>query len=111
MAKVNNASGDAARSQPVVVKVADLVARARAEKPQIFGKLNDKKVEGLVRLVIQQLGKSVEATEEGSVRVPSFGTFNVKMVDKAGAGGEKVATRRVTFRPMKAKEPETNAES
>jgi len=111
MAKVIRKPSDTVGPQPVVVKVADLVARARAEKPQIFGNLSDKRAENLARSVIQQLGRSIEATQEGSFRVPGFGSFAVKMVEKIGVADEKITARRVVFRPVKAKEPESAIES
>jgi len=111
MTKVDIKGREAAQAKSVVIKVADLVAHARNEKPQIFGNLSDKKVESLVRLVIQQLGKNIEATQEGSIRVPGFGNFAVRVIEKAGAVDEKTTARRVVFRPMKAKEPEAKAES
>lgn len=108
MTKVAKPANEAPKAA-AVAKIADLVTRARAEKPQLFGNIPDKKVEGLVRAVISQLGQDIDGTSEGSLRIPSFGTFVVRTVEKVGADNEKSVTRRVVFRPMKPKNSEATA--
>lgn len=89
------------------IRVADLVERARAANPKVFGDISDKRVAGLARLVMQQLNQDVSQLAEGSLKVQGFGNFVVKQVDKKGDKGDAVI-RRVVFRPAKPKAVATN---
>lgn len=95
-------------SVPVAtIRVVDLVERARASNPKVFGDISDKKVAGLARLVMQQLNQDVSELAEGSLKVQGFGNFVVRQVDKKGDTGDTVI-RRVVFRPAKPKAVATN---
>lgn len=100
-----------ATSNPLVpvatIRVVDLVERARASHPKVFGDLSDQRVAALARLIMQQLNEDVSQIAEGALKVPGFGNFVVRQVDKKGDTGDTVI-RRVVFRPAKPKAVATN---
>ncbi len=91
-----------ARERPDILKMADLVKALRKERPNLFGKVPEKKAAALIKAAFAQLGKHVGSMNEGVVRVPGFGNFRVRQVERE-KDGQKVTVTRTIFRAMKTK--------
>jgi len=79
------------------MKVTGLVKLIREEKPEILGKMTDKRATILFREVLVQVGKYVKELDEGVHAVPGFGNFRVKMVEVEKKDGTKVNVKRIVL--------------
>jgi len=83
-----------------VITPAVIIERLRQEKPELLGKMNDRRVINIFRQALQQLAGEIEGVSEGAVRVPGLGNFTAKQVK---AKGNDAPVRRVFFQPAKPK--------
>ncbi|MBU0689903.1 MAG: hypothetical protein KJ850_03020 [Gammaproteobacteria bacterium] len=83
------------------MKPDEIVEQIKKNKPALFEKVPEKQAVVLIRLALAQIGKQIEATNEGVVKVPGFGNFRVRVVETE-KDGEKVAVKRVLFNTAKA---------
>jgi nucleoid DNA-binding protein len=84
------------------MKPIEIVERVRQDKPAVLGNMPDKKVAGIVRQALIQLGKQINALEEGVVTIPGFGSFRVRQVEKEKEG-QKLTVRKIIFRPAQSR--------
>lgn len=81
------------------MNVKEIVEALKNNHPKAVESVSDAATERLVRAVLVEVAKAVEAQEEGTLLVGGLGRFSVKMVEKKGdAGAETV--RKVTFRAL-----------
>jgi len=85
------------------MKPIELVKLIKQENPELLAELPDKKAASLIRAFFYQLGMQINAMEEGILKVPGFGNFRIILVEKE-KDGQKITTKRIVFRPIKAKE-------
>jgi hypothetical protein len=78
------------------MKPIEIVERIKAEKPELLGKVPDKKAAQIIRAALLVLGKQVASMEDGVAKVPGLGNFRVKMVERE-KDGQKVKVRKVGF--------------
>lgn len=84
------------------MKPIEIVELIKKESPQALGTIPDKRAALIVREALTLLAKNVDALEEGVVKVPGFGTFNVRQVTQKKDGGE-AKVKKVIFNPAKGK--------
>lgn len=77
------------------MKVVELVEAARKANPKAFGKVEDAQAKRIAVAVLEEIGRTIESTQEGPVIVARLGRFAVKNVpQKDNPGATK---RRVIF--------------
>uniref|UniRef100_A0A7V5XHR1 HU family DNA-binding protein n=1 Tax=Thermodesulfobacterium geofontis TaxID=1295609 RepID=A0A7V5XHR1_9BACT len=81
------------------MKLREIVQRISEEKPDILGRVPQGKALTIVREVLGELKKEIEATEEGKIVIPGVGTFVISSIEKKG---KKI--KRIVFRSAKKKE-------
>lgn len=83
------------------MKPIELVEIIKKENPGLLGEMPDNKAAQLIREVLTQLGKHIDAQAEGVVKVPGFGNFRIGFVERE-KDGQKVTVKRIMlFRPVK----------
>ncbi len=87
----------------------EVVELIKKEKPNLLGKMSEKKAAALVRNAFIQLGKHIDTTGEGVIKVPGFGNFRVNQVERE-KDGQKVTVKRVVFRVTHPKEKDKQKE-
>lgn len=88
------------------MKPIEIVELIKNENPDLLGKIPDAKAARIIRAALIQLGKQLDALDEGVVKVPGFGNFRALHVEQEKEG-KKVITKRILFRVVK---PKTKAE-
>ncbi len=81
------------------IEIVDLIKK---DNPAVFEKVPDKKAARIIRLALVELGKQIELVDEGSFRVPGFGIFRVRQLEKE-KNGQKDIIKRIFFRGSSAK--------
>lgn len=81
------------------MKVLGLVESAKAADASIFDGTPDKRSAKIVAATLRDLGRRLEAADEGRVAVPGFGSFVVR----GAKAGEK--DKRIVFRPSARRKP------
>jgi len=84
------------------MKANEIVESIKQSNPQLFGKMPDQKAITLVQAVLAELGKQIDAVDNGVVKVQGFGNFRIKQVERE-KDGEKVTLKKVAFRKAKRK--------
>jgi len=79
------------------MKLVDIVKQIKNEKPELLGKLPEKRAVALLRESFAHLAKSLDEQEE-VVKVPGLGSFRTRSVEKE-KGGQKTTSKRIIFRP------------
>jgi nucleoid DNA-binding protein len=77
----------------------ELIQKISEEKPEVLGKVPQGKALAIVREVLAEIKREIEATEEGKISVPGMGTFIISSKEKEGK-----EIKRIIFRPAKKKE-------
>jgi len=77
----------------------ELIQRVSEEKPEVLGKVSQGKALTIVKEVLAEIKREIEATEEGKISVPGLGTFIISSIEKEGK-----EIKRIIFRPAKKKE-------
>jgi len=77
----------------------ELIQRVSEEKPEVLGKVSQGKALTIVKEVLAEIKREIEATEEGKISVPGLGTFIISSIEKEG---KKI--KKIIFRPAKKKE-------
>ena len=84
------------------MKPLELVNLIKKERPGLLGTLPEKRAARIILEALVQLGKQLNATKEGVVKIPRFGNFRVRPVERE-KNGEKTTVRLITFRAAKKK--------
>ena len=84
------------------MKPTELVELIKEKRPNLLGKMPEKKAVALIRAALAELGRHIAEAEEGVVRVPPMGTFRVRMVEQE-KDGENVTVKRIIFLAAKPK--------
>ena len=87
----------------------EVVELIKKEKPNLLGKMSEKKAAALVRNAFLQIGKHIDAAGEGVIKVPGLGNFRVKQVERE-RNGQKVNVKRVAFRVTRRKNKDEQQE-
>ncbi len=99
------------------MKIFEIVAAAKAANPEAFGRVDGPRATKIVIAALQEIGKKIEATAEGTVVVLHFGRFVVKrgelnpvtattpgaastLTGKMSTPRATGAARRIIFHPM-----------
>jgi hypothetical protein len=82
------------------MKPKEIVELVKKEDPKLFADMPDKKIAQIVRAAFGQVGKQLDATTEGAMKVPGLGNFRVRQGERE-KDGQKVPVKRVTFRRAK----------
>jgi nucleoid DNA-binding protein len=80
----------------------ELLQEVVKERPQLLAGLSEKRVTAIVRAVFACVGKVIDATQAGNVKIGGFGGFHVRQVERE-AGGGKVTRKVVVFRAAQPK--------
>ena len=80
----------------------ELVELIKEKRPNLLGKMPEKKAVALIREALADLGGHIAEAEEGVVRVPGLGNFRIRMVEKE-QDGENVRVKRIIFLAAKPK--------
>lgn len=83
----------------------EIVELIKNENPEFLGKMPEKRAAKIIREALIQLAKHVDSVEEGMVKVPGFGNFNIKNIERE-KDGQKVKVRKVIFNKAKTKSTE-----
>ena len=83
----------------------EIVELIKNENPEFLGKMPEKRAAKIIREALIQLAKHVGSVEEGMVKVPGFGNFNIKNIERE-KDGQKVKVRKVIFNKAKTKSTE-----
>jgi len=79
------------------MKLGDIVKHIKNEKPELLGKLPEKRAVALLRESFAHLAKLLDEQEE-VVKVPGLGSFRTRLVEKEKEG-QKTTSKRIIFRP------------
>lgn len=82
------------------MKAIEIVEIIKKEKPELLGDVPEKRAAAVIREAFVQLAKKLEEQEEGLLRVPGFGSFQVRLVNKEKEGTQ-ASIKRILFRPAK----------
>lgn len=86
------------------MKPIEIVEMIKLENPELFGKIPERRAALIIKEVLAQIGKQVGAMDEGVLKIPGFGNFQVKQVERKKDGeSEKVMVKRVIFNAAKPK--------
>jgi len=77
----------------------ELIRKISEEKPEVLGKVPQGKALTIVKEVLAEIKKEIEARKEGKISVPGMGTFIILSKEKEGK-----EVKRIIFRPAKKKE-------
>ncbi|GAB6141729.1 hypothetical protein JCM14076_24580 [Methylosoma difficile] len=88
----------AASVEPKRIPLAQIVKAAKQNKEAAFGNVTEKRALEIARVVIAELGKRIDETQEGAILLPIFGQFSVEKVFVDGK-----VERRVYFQSSQAK--------
>jgi nucleoid DNA-binding protein len=83
------------------MNVNEMVRNAKRSKPNLKA-LPDEEARALVKEVLQQIREEVDMTDDGLVKIPTFGRFRVKQ-GKREKNGQTMVVKRVVFLAAKPK--------
>ena len=92
------------------MKPIEIVELIKQQNPDALGNIPDKKAAAVIRTAFQELARTVRETEEGEVKVPGFGVFRIRQVERE-KDGEQVVVKRVVFRPASERKPAPEEDS
>ncbi|MDP2901791.1 MAG: hypothetical protein Q8N96_01585, partial [Methylovulum sp.] len=70
--------------------------------PKLLGKTPDAKAARIISAAFALIGKQLNETNEGLVKMSALGTFVVKQVEREQEG-QKTTVKKIAFRASKAK--------
>ena len=82
------------------MKAIEIVESIKQSNPKLLGKMPEKRAATLVQSVLAELGKQLDAVDNGVVKVQGLGNFRIKQVERE-KDGQKVTLKRVSFRKVK----------
>lgn len=88
---------------PATIRPMDIINRIKEEKPELLGKLTDRKANQLLHFAYTQIIEKVATLDEGVVKISGFGNFRVQQL-KREKNGKTTTLRRVTIKLAKAKQ-------
>jgi|WetSurSiteA1Bulk_404760.scaffolds.fasta_scaffold349722_1 hypothetical protein len=86
------------------MKPIEMVQMIKQSKPELIGKLPDKRAAAVIRASLTLLRDKIDALDEGVIKLPGFGRFAVRQVVRK-KGDEEVTVKQVVFLTDK---PKTN---
>jgi hypothetical protein len=78
-------------------KIKHLINKVKGAEPKLKG-LSDEDAHLLLQQALKCIVEEIEATPEGSVRIPALGAFTIRKVEREREG-RKMPVRRIQFRP------------
>ncbi len=91
------------------MKLVDIVRHVKNEKPDLFGKIAEKKAVALLRESFAHLARLIDEQED-VVKIPNLGNFRTRSVAKK-EGGQKIISRRIVFHPAPSAKKESGEET
>lgn len=85
------------------MKPTELLELIKEKRPNLLGKMPEKKAVALIRVALAELGRHIAEAEEDVVRVQGMGNFRSRMVEKE-QDGKTVSVKRTVFLAAKPKE-------
>jgi len=79
------------------MKLKDLIQKIAEERPEVLSRVPQGRALAIVREVLDEIKREIEATEEGKIAIPGIGVFIISSIEKEG---KKI--KRIIFRPTKA---------
>lgn len=101
-AKTDKSSESDLEKEIPEMNLRELLEKLRSDHPEQFGRINDKEAVGVLRAALSEIRRQIEGAEEGAVRVPSLGSFQIRRVERE-VDGKKTAHKRVAFRAAPAR--------
>lgn len=84
------------------MKAMEVVEYLKNEKPNVLKNIPDKKAAALIRNALIELGKHIDSTDDGVIKVQGLGRFRVRQVEQSKKD-QKVTVKRIVFHPAKLK--------
>lgn len=84
------------------MKPIEIVELIKISNPALLGKMPDARAAKIIKAALVQLGKHIDAENEGTIKVPGVGKFIVRQVERE-KGGEKKIVKTIGFRAAKKK--------
>lgn len=84
------------------MKPTELVELIKEKRPNLLGKMPEKRAAALIQVALAELGKHIAEAEEGVMRVPGMGAFRSRMVERE-KDGKNVSVKRIIFHAAKPK--------
>ena len=84
------------------MKAMEVVQHLKSEKPNILKNIPEKKAAALIRSALAELGRQIDSTDDGVIKVQGLGRFRVRQVER-NKNDQKVTVKRIVFHPMKSK--------
>lgn len=84
------------------MKPMEIVALVRKHQPDALGEVSENKSAKIIHAALVQLGKHINAMNEGVLRVPGFGQFRVRRIERE-KDGKKITVRRTVFQVARGK--------
>jgi nucleoid DNA-binding protein len=81
------------------MNVKELITEIRKTDPKLLEGIDESSAEEIIRLVFQQINRTLSSAGEGVVQYQGLGRFRVKKMKKEGKGGDRT---RIVFRAMAA---------
>jgi nucleoid DNA-binding protein len=81
------------------MKLRELIQKISEEKPEVLGKVPQGKALAIVKEVLAEIRREIEARKEGKISVPGLGIFIISIIEKEGK-----EVKRIIFKPAKKKE-------
>jgi nucleoid DNA-binding protein len=78
--------------------IREIICRAKENTPELAEGMSDSAAAALLSDAFKQVSEAIEATDDGMIKVPGLGQFQIRQAERE-RDGQSRAVRRVTFRP------------
>lgn len=85
------------------MKPIEIIEKIQQRKPEALKNVPPKKAAAVARATLGEVAIAVRQLHEGVLRVPGFGVFTVKEVERNVDGVKKIV-KRILFRPIAERE-------
>lgn len=82
------------------MKNSEIIELIKNQNSALIKDVGVKKATLLIRLALEQLAVNISEADEGLIRVPALGQFNVRNVERE-KDGQQVKVKHIMFRPVK----------
>lgn len=76
----------------------EIATQIHQDNPTLVENLNERKIAKIIREALIQIKTDVENTENSVVKIPQFGSFRARMIEREKEG-EKTVIKRIFFTP------------
>lgn len=78
------------------MKPIEIIERIKKENPKLLGNIPEQRAARIVLAALAELGRQIDAMEEGVLRVPGFGNFRMQQIERE-KDGKKITLKRTIF--------------